>query len=209
MNANQVLVKNINDEISKIPHGRVPRELRIKHILILAEELFGEKGYLGASMDELAKRAGISKPVIYELVGSKDQLFKACLEKSGNDLAQQISKAVANETDPIRKLRYGGLAFFKFVEEHRQAWSVLIYGNPSSFAKDVDEIRQKQANLVANLIAQVIDALPTPKDTIFVEAAAHAINGAFEALALWWFDHTDISAETLADWFVSIWLPFI
>jgi len=60
--------------IEDFQHGRVPRELRERQLLELAEELFGERGYAGASMDELARRAGVTKPVVYELFGSKDSV---------------------------------------------------------------------------------------------------------------------------------------
>jgi len=54
-------------------HGRVPRAVRERQLLELAEELFAERGYGGASMEELARRAGVTKPVVYELFGSKER----------------------------------------------------------------------------------------------------------------------------------------
>ncbi|TMB92351.1 MAG: helix-turn-helix transcriptional regulator [Chloroflexi bacterium] len=74
-------------------HGRVPRAIRERQILALAEDLFAEQGYANASMDELARRAGVSKPVIYALVGSKEQLYRRCVERHSEILATRIATA--------------------------------------------------------------------------------------------------------------------
>src|SRR3954462_14623649 len=66
--------------IGDFRHGRVPRAVRERQLVELGEELFAERGFAKASMDELARRAGVTKPVIYELFGSKEGLFRACLE---------------------------------------------------------------------------------------------------------------------------------
>ena len=63
-------------QVEGFQHGRVPRPVRERQLLELAEALFAERGYAGASMDELARRAGVTKPVVYELFGSKDGLFE-------------------------------------------------------------------------------------------------------------------------------------
>ena len=59
-------------QVTDFQHGRVPRAVRERQLLELAEELFAERGYAGTSMDELCRRAGVTKPVVYELFGSKD-----------------------------------------------------------------------------------------------------------------------------------------
>ena len=74
-------------QVQDFKHGRVPRPVRERQLLELAEELFAERGYAGASMDELARRAGVTKPVVYELFGSKDGLFGACVDRSIERLA--------------------------------------------------------------------------------------------------------------------------
>src|ERR687893_311822 len=54
--------------IQDFRHGRVPREVRERQLVELGEELFAERGFAKTSMDELARRAGVTKPVIYELL---------------------------------------------------------------------------------------------------------------------------------------------
>src|SRR5918996_3486636 len=97
--------------IEGFEHGRVPRAVRERQVVELAEALFAERGYAGASMEELSRRAGVTKPVIYELFGSKDGLFRECVERAVAGLAESIVEAFRAEAEPEAKLRAGGLAF--------------------------------------------------------------------------------------------------
>jgi AcrR family transcriptional regulator len=197
-------------EVASHPHGRVPRQLREAHILALAEELFVEKGFQAASMDELARRAGVSKPVIYELVGSKDDVFRICIERSAADLARRVMTAVMGELQPAARLRAGGIAFFQFVAEHRRAWSVLLSGGATPFAAElIGIVRRNQASLVAILLAEAAAAEGIRISPPQAEALAHALNGAFEALANWWIDHPELTPETLASWLTDVIEPGI
>src|ERR687884_1552239 len=106
--------------IEDFRHGRVPREVRQRQLVELGEQLFAERGFARASMDELARRAGVTKPVIYELFGSKEGLFEACLEGLAMRLAEQIAEAArgtdrhGKAPDAEARLRAGGPAFLRF-----------------------------------------------------------------------------------------------
>src|SRR3990170_6889737 len=97
-------------QIGDFRHGRVPREVRRRQLVALGEELFAERGFAKASMDELARRAGVTKPVIYEQFGSKDGLFRACLEGLALRLADEIAEAARAEEDPEARLKARGPA---------------------------------------------------------------------------------------------------
>jgi AcrR family transcriptional regulator len=190
--------------VSSFPHGRVPRAIREQQILELAEELFSERGYPGTSMAELARRAGVTKPVVYELFGSKEGLYRACVERSAARLAEVVVAAVQGEEGPAAKLRAGGLAFLRFAERHRVAWDVLFLGGDARFATEAAGIRRRQAALVAGLMAE---GAREDVDPLQVDAMAHVVNAAYEALASWASDHPDVPVETLADWLVELLEP--
>src|ERR671938_1780699 len=102
--------------IEDFRHGRVPRAVRERQLVDLGEQLFAERGFAKASMDELARRAGVTKPVIYELFGSKDGLFRACLEGLALRLAEEIAAAAraadvadAGAANAEARLRAGGV----------------------------------------------------------------------------------------------------
>ena len=175
--------------------------MRERQLVELAEELFSERGYQGASMDELARRAGVTKPVVYELFGSKDGLFRACLERSAERLATDVAEAVRAETDPEARLRAGGLAFLRFAADHRLAWQLMMEGR---FSDTATEVRRRQAALVVDLLREIA---PAGVDQRELEVAAHAVNSAYEGVAHWMWEHPDVPLERLADWTVELLLP--
>ena len=81
----------ISSSISDFRHGRVPRELRERQLVELAEQLFADRGYGGTSMEELASRAGVTKPMVYELFGSKDGVFRACVDRAVEQMARSVA----------------------------------------------------------------------------------------------------------------------
>lgn len=193
-------VKSTN--VDGYAHGRVPRAVRQGQLLELAEALFAERGYAGASMDELARRAGVTKPVVYELFGSKEGLFGACVDRSIERLAADIAEAVRAETDPEARLRAGGLAFLRFAAGNRVAWDLMAMGG--RFADQAQRVRSSQAELIHELMAEM--ARPGV-DERELEAAAHAVNAAYEGVAHWMWANPDVPIEQLANWVVELLLP--
>lgn len=189
-------------DIAEFRHGRVPREVRRRQVLELAEELFAERGYAAASMDELARRAGVSKPVIYDLFGSKEKLFGACMSRLAIELATSVQEAVAGAGDRRGRLHAGALAWFRFVADHRRTWVALLAADELPVSKEVAAVRRHQADLVAGMLA-----MEAQVDGPWVQAVAHLLNGAFESLAVWWADHQDVAPEALADLFTQVVYP--
>jgi AcrR family transcriptional regulator len=185
----------------------VPRPVRARQLVELGEELFAERGFAKASMDELARRAGVTKPVIYELFGSKDGLFRACLEGLALRLAESIADAArgADEAgaapDPEARLRAGGVAFLRFAAENRVAYELLYEGRFSDAAANV---RRRQATLIFELMKEMARDDVDPGE---LEVAANAVNSAYEGVAHWMWDHPEMDVEELADWTVELLLP--
>jgi AcrR family transcriptional regulator len=192
----------VPQRIEDYAHGRVPRVLREQQLLELAEQLFAERGYAGASMDELARRAGVTKPVVYELFGSKDGLFAACIDRSIERLAEDITAAVHAETDPEARIRAGGLAFLRFAAENRGAWDLMSMGG--QFAEQAMRVRSSQAELVRQLMAEMARPDVDPRE---LEVVAHAVNAAYEGVAHWMWAHPGTPIDRLADWVVELLLP--
>ena len=201
--------------IEDFRHGRVPRAVRKRQLVELGEELFAERGFAKASMDELARRAGVTKPVIYELFGSKEGLFEACLEGLALRLAESIAEAArgADRTggerdgeaaavpDPEARLRAGGLAFLRFAAENRVAYELLYEGR---FSDAAVRVRRRQAALILELMREIA---PDDVDPRELEVAANAVNSAYEGVAHWMWDHPEMDVEQLADWTVELLLP--
>ena len=189
-------------QVQDFKHGRVPRPVRERQLLELAEELFAERGYAGASMEELAGRAGVTKPVVYELFGSKEGLFGACVDRSIARLADEIAAAVRAETDPEARLRAGGLAFIRFAAGNQVAWDLMSMGG--RFAEQARSVRTSQAELIRELMAEMASEDADPRE---LEVAAHAINAAYEGVAHWMWAHPDVPIEQVADWIAELLIP--
>jgi AcrR family transcriptional regulator len=197
------------DDVDDFRHGRVPRAVRERQILSLAEELFSERGYESASMDELAHRAGVSKPMIYGLVGSKEALFRRCFERSGDELNARMMAAVAKgHGDLASEVRATASAFYEFIGEHSSAWAMLFSLDTGGRTEaSVSAIRRRQAEFTAARIIGRANSQGIDLDPLRVDAAASLLNGGYETLAHWGREHPDISTEQLVEWLVEFIVP--
>ena len=104
---------------------RVGREERERQILDAAVAVFSERGYANASMDAVAERVGVTKPVLYTHFGSKEGLLLACVAQARTELLEVTAAAAAAATTPEDMLRRGTRAFFEFLDERAAAFSLL------------------------------------------------------------------------------------
>jgi AcrR family transcriptional regulator len=190
-------------------HGRVPRAVRERQILSVAEELFAERGYEGASMDELARRTGVSKPMIYELGGNKEELFRRCFERSGEELSARMVEAVAeSQGDLAGEIRGTARAFYEFIEEHSSAWAMLFSLDTGGRTEaSVSAIRRQQAQFTATRIIRRASDRGIELDPERANAAAALLNSGYETLAHWRRDHPDTSTDELVEWLVEFAVP--
>ncbi|MFG1921372.1 TetR/AcrR family transcriptional regulator [Cryptosporangium sp. NPDC048952] len=170
-------------------------------MLDAATAVFSERGFHAASMDEIAERAGISKPMVYLYLGSKGELFSACIRRAGGQLTEAISAAAEPDLPAEQQLWAAVQAFFAFVGEHRDAWAVMFRQarGEGEFAGEVAGIRRLVVDNVADLFARAIHSAgavdPGPDE---LRALAHALVGTGESMAEWLLDHPDEKPETAA-----------
>ncbi|MCC5950535.1 MAG: TetR/AcrR family transcriptional regulator [Acidimicrobiia bacterium] len=199
-------VDRLRAEVAGHRHGRVPAALRRQLIVAVATELFVERGYDGVSMADVAEAAGVSKPVVYDLVGSKDRLFDEVMVEAADDLAGRVAAAVASTDGTRSSLRAGATAFFEFVDERRAAWESLLTSDATPVRAAVERTRRRQVTLVSELLAGEVPQGSTVNDVV-LEALATALNGAFEALAQWWQSHPEWSLDAVVDLVVAMTEP--
>jgi AcrR family transcriptional regulator len=161
-------------------------------MLDAATAVFSERGFHAASMDEIAERAGISKPMVYLYLGSKGELFSACIRRAGSQLTEAISAAADPGLPAEQQLWAAVQAFFQFVGEHRDAWAVMFRQarGEGEFAGEVAAIR----NLVIENVAELFDRAIVSSNAVNpgpdeLRALAHALVGTGEAMAEWLLDH--------------------
>lgn len=106
--------------------NRLPRDERRGQLLVAASELFVERGYHAAGMDEIADRAGVSKPVLYQHFSSKLELYLAVLHRHVENLVAGVRQALRTTTDNRQRLRASVQAFFDFIEHDSQGYRLIF-----------------------------------------------------------------------------------
>jgi AcrR family transcriptional regulator len=180
----------------------MPRAQREQLILDLAGGVFAGGGFHAASMDEIARLAGVSKPMLYTYFGSKEGLYLAYIERSGQDLVERLQRAFAAGASDPSPVRTRVDEFLAFVEEHRDGWKVLFTEASASrpVAEQVAQLRVRVVGALARLLVSGGSSM----DPRAVEAAAHAIVGAGESLANWWLDNPEVARDDVAGCYVAV-----
>src|ERR1700722_16292251 len=88
-------------------HGRVPRQVREQQLLDVAEEQFAVHGYGGASIEVIAKLAGVSRPIVYDHFGDKEGVYIACLRRARGELEEMILEAASKARSSREMMEYG------------------------------------------------------------------------------------------------------
>jgi AcrR family transcriptional regulator len=169
---------------------RMPRAVRERQMLDAAVRIFGRRGYMAASMDEIAELAGVSKPLVYLYLNSKEDLFTACIRREAAALMAAVRAGVRRDLPADRQLWDGLQAFFAHTAEHPDGWAVLhlqARTHGEAFAAEAAALREEIVAFVTQLIA--VAAREAHRDPDLPE---HEVAGLAEALVG--------AAESLADW---------
>jgi AcrR family transcriptional regulator len=130
-------------------------ERRRPMVLDAAFELFLEHGYDGTSMDAIARAIGVSKPVVYACYSSKDELFKALLQREEERVLGEIAAALpaAADGDLEAALTEGLTAFLRAVQASPRAYRVVFLGEGANaaVARRIQRGRERQVEAVAML----------------------------------------------------------
>jgi AcrR family transcriptional regulator len=177
----------------------VSRAERERQILDAAVAVFGERGYQAASMDVVAERVGVTKPVLYAHFGSKDGLLLACIARARAELLEVTTTAAASADGPEEMLRRGTLAFFEYLERREPAWT-LLYSESTVAGEALEGIRAQQTDFIAALLAaQAPDADPQR-----LAGWAQVIVGACERLALWRGRERTVTSEQATEYLMDL-----
>jgi AcrR family transcriptional regulator len=177
---------------------RVTSAERERQILDAAVAVFTERGYANASMDAVAERVGVTKPVLYTHFGSKEGLLLACITQARGELLEATSKAAMAATSAEDMLRRGTLAFFRFLDE--RPGSALVYAEVSITAEAVEAIRAQQTDFIAGLLG-VADPGAGPAR---LQGWAQVIVGACERLAHWRKQDPTVTAEQATEYLMDL-----
>ncbi len=111
---------------------RLPRPARRRQLLGAAREVFVAQGFHAAAMDEIAERAGVSKPVLYQHFPGKLDLYLALLDESVAELVGAVSQALASTTDNAERVPATFRAFFDYVSGAGGAFRLVFESDLSN-----------------------------------------------------------------------------
>jgi AcrR family transcriptional regulator len=180
------------EETAAAPRRRLSASDRRAAILDDALEIFSERGFNEASLDDVAARGGISKALIYEHFTSKRELQIALLDSFVHELIERVVGAIAAADENEARLRAGIEAFLEFAEERPAALRLLTRNVSDPDAGEaLDRLREEAAGAVASMM--VADAPPPQPGDMAVEDTsailAHLIAGGIQFMAGWWLEN--------------------
>ncbi|MEY3346850.1 MAG: hypothetical protein RL255_330 [Actinomycetota bacterium] len=157
-------------EIKNESRSRLPRDERRAQLLSAALEIFTASGYHAASMDEIADRASVSKPVLYQHFPSKLDLYLAVLDLHIDSLVFAIQKAIASTRDNKNRVKATIDAYFGFIEGEGEAFR-LLFESDMSIEPQVRERLERMTYDCAVAVSAVISVdTGLPKDEAMILA---------------------------------------
>lgn len=165
---------------------RLTAEARRAQLLKVAREVFAEDGYHGAAMEQIAQRAGVTKPVLYQHFEGKKELYLALLEYDMTRLLSQVASAIDGASTNPERIQRGLAAYFNYIEANVDSFRLLFretMGADNDFREAIDRFHDAAAGRVGAIIA---DEAGLPRDE--AELLARGMIGMSEAAASWWID---------------------
>lgn len=173
------------------PRGsRLPRPARRRQLLAAAQQVFAAQGYHAAAMDDIAERAGVSKPVLYQHFPSKLELYLALLDVHAEALVARVRQALASTTDNHLRVTASVQAYFDFVDGEgtpgEGAFRLVFESdlrNDAAVRERVERMTSRCVEAIADTIAH--DTGHREEEAVLLSVA---LSGLAEVSARWWLD---------------------
>jgi AcrR family transcriptional regulator len=164
--------------------NRLPRSARRAQLLDAAREVFVSSGYHTAAMDDIADRAGVSKPVLYQHFPSKLELYLALLDTSCDSLTAAVRAALDSTHDNKLRVQATMQAYFDFVDDEMAAFRLVfesdLTGEPA-VRERVDRVARECAEAIEVVIREDT-GLPQEESMLLAAGLA----GLAQVTARWW-----------------------
>ncbi|HEX2050869.1 MAG TPA: TetR/AcrR family transcriptional regulator [Actinomycetota bacterium] len=183
---------------TRAPRRRLSAPERRARIVAAARTVFAAKGFASASLDDVAARARITKPVIYDHFSSKDDLYVQVLQEGSDDLLRELLATLgARDAAPDDEVAAMLDALFAWIRSHPDHWR-LLFREPTGPRRIMRAHKRIRVRAGAALAAELLNG-HGDDDPQRVEMMSEMLAGAMHALTEWWYDHRDVPAEKLRD----------
>lgn len=183
----------------------MPAEERKRQIVLAAREVFARSGYEQASVEELAERAGVTKPILYRHFDGKRDLYIAVLEDHLADLIRRLWVGLSASQEPRERLRSSLHAYFSFVDERPDGYRMLVEAGARMDPAMRERLGGAWDSLAEGVARTVGDILRgTGLDPAGAPVYARALVGMAEGVAAWWVRTRRLPREALADYLLAL-----
>jgi len=175
---------------------RLPAAARRAQLVEIGRAVFANRGYEATSVEEIAERAKVSKPIVYEHFGGKEGLYAVVVDREMEYVVRRIAEAISSGT-PRQRLEQAALAFLTYVREQPDGFAVLSRDAPVSAARGgMSSLLNDVAERVGGVFAAAFkDAGYDPKAAPIY---AHALIGMVTFVGQWWTEVRKPSVEAVA-----------
>lgn len=165
---------------------RLSRGARRAQLLVAARDVFAAHGYHAAAMDDIAERAGVSKPVLYQHFPGKLELYRALLTTSADELVERVRTALQSSSDNRERAQAAVAAYFDFVAGDGQA-SRLVFESDLRNEPEAAAVVESALSRCLDAIAAAVTAdagLDPPRARLL----AVGLVGLSQVAAQYWLD---------------------
>jgi AcrR family transcriptional regulator len=175
---------------------RLSAAARRAQLIDVGRTVFAKRGYEAASLEEIADRAKVSRPILYEHFGGKEGLYAVVVDREMEYLVRRIAEAISAGT-PRERIEQAVLAFLSYVKDHPDGFAILTRDAPVSSAGGgmsslLNDVAERVGDVFANAFKDAgYDAKAAP-------IYAHALIGMVTYVGQWWTDIRKPAVEEVA-----------
>lgn len=186
-----------------VKRTRLSATARSEQLLDVAEELFMAKGFDGTTIEDIARSAGVTRPIVYEHHGSKEGVYLACLARARRVLVAEYAEALEGHDEPRDVIRTSATVWFSTVERDPRRFT-LLFGTSvplaGELAAKVHAEQQRNAGHYQRAVRGWLRP-EVPDDQAAVAAQMIAMTGG--QLALWWLDNQHLGLDEIVEYFTD------
>ena len=177
---------------------------RRDQLITVARLCFADKGFDGISMEEIAARAGVSKPIIYEHFGGKEGLYAVVVDREVSTLLHALRASLTDDPTAGSRLllETTTMALLDYIESCPEGFQIIM--------RDSSELGGVGFASILNDVIMRIEGLLIPQfeargiDPKAVPLIAQAITGLIAMTGQWWLDNPDFTKQEVASYLVNL-----
>ncbi|MFC4002764.1 TetR family transcriptional regulator [Prauserella oleivorans] len=175
---------------------------RRQQLLNVARALFAEKGFDGTSIEEIARRASVSKPVVYEHFGGKEGIYAVVVDREAQSLLDRMVSTL-HGGHPRAMLEQAAVALLSYVEDSQDGFRILVRDSPVASATGTfSTLLNDIASQVEHILGQEFSA--RGYDDKYSALYAQALVGMVALTGQWWLDARKPKRDEVAAHLVNL-----